>query len=187
MAPSSDKIPRARGLAAALAVVLVALSGCGGGDEEGGSAAADVDLPAPSKRDYIVQADTICAQAEQGLQTEAEIAFGIGASDFTVAPSGKIIFKPGRRPANAEIRAFGEDVVIPRLREQLAELRALTPPAGDERRIAVVYDTAETGIDELAADPARFNDEGSVARALSRARGAARSYGFFDCGTYSGP
>ena len=109
-------------------------------------------------------------QSEQGLETEAEVAFGIGAGDFTVAPSGKIIFKPGRRPADSEIRAFGTDVVIPRLREQLADLRALTPPAGDERSVAAVYDIAETGIDELEADPARFTDEG---RSLDRAEPGA--------------
>ena len=97
------------------------------------------------------------------------------------------MFKAGRRPSDAEIRAFGTDVVIPRLREQIADLRALTPPTGDEQEVAAIYDAAEAGIEKLAADPALFNDEGAVTRELNQAERLARSYGFFDCGTYSGP
>lgn len=165
--------------------MLALVAGCGGGD--GGGVTTEAAALIPSKRDYIVQADTICGRAEQGVQTEAEIALGIDANDFTIAPSGEIVFKPGRRPSDARIRAFGTEVVIPRLREQVAELRALTPPSADEQRVAEIYDTAERGIERLAADPASFNDEGAVSRALNQARRLSRSYGFFDCGTYSGP
>lgn len=168
------------------ALVLGALAGCGG-DDGGSTVTTDAEALAPSKRDYIVQADTICAQSEQGLQSEAEVSFGISAQDFTVAPNGRIVFKAGRRPSDAQIQRFGTEVVIPRSREQVADLRALTPPSGDEQVVAEIYDTAEKGIDELAADPAQFNDEGAVSSALNKARRLARSYGFFDCGTYSGP
>lgn len=164
---------------------LLALAGCGGDDAP--PVTAEPDSLVPSKRDYIVQADTICARSEQGIQTEAEISLGIGANDFRIAPSGQIVFKRGRRPSAARIRAFGTDVVIPRLREQLTQLRNLTPPTGDGGAVAEIYDTAERGIGELAANPSAFNDSGAVQRALNRARRLARSYGFFDCGTYSGP
>ena len=116
------------------ALFLLALAGCGGGDD-GGSVTTDADVLVPSKRDYIVQADTICGQSEQGVQTDAEVTLGLSADDFKVAPSGEIVFKAGRRPSDAEIRAFGTDVVIPRLREQIADLRALTPPTGDEQEV----------------------------------------------------
>ncbi|MDP9189000.1 MAG: hypothetical protein M3O25_07100 [Actinomycetota bacterium] len=164
---------------------LAFAAGCGG--DEGAAVTGDAEPPTPSKRDYVVQADTICGQSEQGLQAEAEIAFGIDARDFTVAPSGEIAFKPGRRPSDARVQAFGTEVVIPRLREQVDDLRSLTPPRGDELTVAQIYDTAEQGIDRLAADPSRFTDEGAARRALNQARRLARGYGFFDCGTYSGP
>lgn len=189
MAKRAPQDLRARaGRAPALAASFLALAlaaGCGGNDSD--PVTTEAESLVPSVRDYIVQADTICGRVEQGIQTEAEVALGIGADDFTIAPSGEIVFKPGRRPSDARIRAFGTEVVIPRLREQLAELRALTPPAGDEQRVAEIYDTAERGVERLAADPSRFNDEGAVSRALNRARKLSRSYGFFDCGTYSGP
>ena len=168
----------------ALFACCLGLASCGDG---GGAVTTDAEALVPSKRDYIVQADTICGQSEQGVQTEAEVSLGIGASDFEVAPSGEIVFKPGRRPSDAAIRAFGTDVVVPRLRDQIADLRALTPPTGDEQAVAEIYDAAEAGVEKLAADPALFNDEGAVSRELNQAERLARSYGFFDCGTYSGP
>jgi hypothetical protein len=164
--------------------------GCGaGGQDEGGdrTAGSDPGPRAPSKRDYIVQADTICANAEQAIETEAEIALGVGAADFTVTPSGEIVFKPGRRPSRATIERFGARVVIPKLRRQLADLRALTPPSGDEAEVAEIYDTAEQGIDRLAGDPRAFDDRGATRRALNEARALGRSYGFFECGNYTGP
>ena len=168
------------------ALFVLALAGCGG-DDGGDGVTTDADVLVPSKRDYIVQADTICAQSEQGVESEAEVALGIGADDFEVASSGEIVFKAGRRPSDAEIRAFGTDTVVPRLREQIADLRALTPPTGDEQEVARIYDAAEAGIEKLAADPSLFNDQGAVARELNQAERLARSYGFFNCGTYSGP
>ena len=141
----------------------------------------------PSKRDYVIRADTICAGAEQTIETEAEVGLGIGANDFRVLPSGEIVFKPGRAPSAARIERFGTEVVIPALREQLADLRALTPPSGDDQAVAEIYDTAEQGIDRLADDPSLFNDRVVVRRELGQARRLARRYGFIECGTYSGP
>ena len=173
------------GLAPAL-VVLLALGsgGCGGDDQDRVATSGPL---VPSKRDYIVQGDTICQRQRQAIETEAEVALGIDSNDFTVRPSGEIVFKPGRQPPPARIERFGTEVVIPSLREQLDDLRALTPPRGDEATVAAIYDTAQAGIDRLAADPALFNDRGAVRRELSRARRLGRRYGFFECGTYSGP
>ena len=168
----------------ALVALAVSFAGCG---DDGGSVTTDADVLVPSKRDYIVQADTICARQEQSIQTEAEVGLGIDSNDFTVLPSGEIVFKPGRRPSPERIERFGTEVVIPALRDQLADLRALTPPTGDEATVAAIYDSAEQGVDGLAADPALFNDQGATRRALTEARRLGRRYGFFECGTYSGP
>ena len=164
---------------------MVAATGCGGND--GGQVTTDADLLVPSKRDYIIQADTVCAGTEQAIETEAEVGLGIDANDFRVLPSGEIVFKPGRQPRPQRIERFGTEVVIPALRKQLVDLRALTPPRGDEQTVAEIYDRSETGLERLAADPSLFNDRGAVRRELSQARELGRRYGFFECGTYSGP
>jgi len=169
------------GLAPALVVLL---AGCGGGGEDPVETSGPL---VPSKRDYVVQADTICIRQREAIESQAEIALGIDANDFTVRGDGEIAFKPGRRPPPARIERFGTEVVLPALREQLAQLRALTPPEGDEDEVAAIYDTAQGGLDRLAADPSLFNDRGAVRRELSRARRLGRRYGFFECGTYSGP
>lgn len=167
------------------ALVVLALAGCGGG--EGGDVTTEAVALVPSKRDYVVSADTICARVDQAIQTEAELSLDIGASDFRLTKSGEIVFLPGRRPADARVRRFGAEVVIPALRDQLADLRQLTPPAGDEATVASIYDRAERGIDRLAANPELFSDSGAVRRALTEARRLGRRYGFYQCGTYSGP
>lgn len=172
------------GLIPALAASAL-LAGCG--DDGGGDVTTDPASLVPSKRDYIVQADTICAQADQAIQTEAEVSLGIGADDFKLTQEGEIVFLPGRRPSDERIRRFGTEVVIPALREQLERLRALTPPTGDEAEVAAIYARAERGIERLEADPALFNDAAAVRSALTEARRLGRRYGFFECGTYSGP
>lgn len=164
---------------------VVAIAGCGGDD--GGDVTTDIDALVPSKRDYIVQGDTICQNTSQGIQTEAEARFRIDSKDFTVTPAGEIVFKPGRRPSSAQIESFGAEVVVPAFRRQLADLRALTPPAGDGATVSAIYDAAERGIDRLDADPSIFNDSAAVRRELAQAQRLGRRYGFFDCGTYSAP
>jgi hypothetical protein len=163
---------------------VAAATGCG---DDGGQVTTDVDELVPSKRDYVVQADTICARQRQAIETEAEVGLGIDANDFRLTPGGEIVFKPGRRPSDERIERFGTEVVIPSLQEQLADLRALTPPRGDEQAVAEIYDKAETGVDQLVADPTLFIDQGAVRRALTEARRLGRRYGFFECGTYAGP
>ena len=166
-------------------LVPALIAGCGGGDDDGATVSADELVP--SKRDYIVQADTICANAQQGIETEAEAEFKISSEDFTVTPAGEIVFKPGRRPSDAQIERFGAETVVPVFREQLADLRALTPPSGDEATVAEIYDAADRGVDALRADPSLFTDSDAVRAELADARRLGRAYGFFDCGTYSAP
>jgi hypothetical protein len=168
--------------AALTSVVLFAACG-----DDTSDVTTDASSLVPSKRDYVIQADTICANVQQGIETEAELTFKISAKDFTVTPAGEIVFKPGRRPGDAQIERFGTGVVIPAFREQLADLRALTPPSGDEAEVERIYAAAESGVDALEADPSLFADSDAVRGELSEARRLGRAYGFFDCGTYSAP
>ena len=149
--------------------------------------AVDATELVPSRTDYIIDADTICFQFETGIRTSAEVSLGIGANDFRLTRSGEIVFKPGRAPSPEALRRFGERELVPALREQLARLRALTPPAGDEARLDAIYDGVEKGVDELARNPGLAGDRAAVRAALSESRRAARRYGFATRGSYSGP
>ena len=177
-------IAKPRLLLGALLALALALGACG--DEPSGEETQVTEL-VPSRTDYIIDGDTICARFEAGIRTEAEIALGIRAEDLRFTPSGEIAFKPGRAPSPAALRRFGARTLVPALREQLEDLRALTPPAGDEARLAAIYDSVERGVDRLADDPDLATERGAVRKALTGARRAARRYGFATCGTYSGP
>jgi len=171
------------GIALCCALALL-VGACG---EESSEVPDEFTELVPSRIDYIIDADTICARVDAGLRTEAEVRLGVGANDFTVTPSGEIVFKPGRAPSPEALMRFSERTLVPALRDQLADLRALTPPAGDEARVGAIYASAERGVNRLAADPGLAIDREAVRRELSRARRAARRYGFATCGTYSGP
>ena len=95
-------------LTAVCVFVAALLAGCGGGDD-GGEVTVSADELVPSKRDYIVQADTICANSQQGIETQAEAQFRISSNDFTVTPQGEIVFKPGRRPERRRDREIREE------------------------------------------------------------------------------
>jgi hypothetical protein len=114
-------------LGSALLALALSLGACG---EESSDPSIDVTELVPSRTDYIIDADTICARFEAGMRTEAEVRLGIDANDFRLTRSGEIVFKAGRAPSQAALRRFGTRTLIPALRDQLEDLRALTGPGG---------------------------------------------------------
>jgi hypothetical protein len=166
----------------ALAALLAgAVSGCG--DEEGGGdvVVTPRDL-VPSRPDFISQADGLCAFYESRVEQLGRQRFGLSAEDFKVLPSGRIVFRAGRRPSDAAVEEFVRGTAVPNLRQQLEELRALTPPRGDEQRVDAVFDAAERAVDGLAADPQAFADDAAVQRLFAPVRRAGRRYGLKECG-----
>jgi hypothetical protein len=157
-------------------------AGCG--DDEG--ADGDLDLPPqpliPSKPDYISQADGFCAFYESRVEELGRKRFGLNAKDFRVLESGRIVFKPGRRPPDAEVEEFVLNTAVPNFREELEELRSLTPPRGDAQRVAAIYDAVEAAVDRLEADPRSFADDAAVRRLFADVRRIGRAYGLRECG-----
>jgi hypothetical protein len=120
----------------------VAVAGCGGDDLDGDDDQVTTSGPlVPSKRDYISQADGLCAFYE------------------------------------SRVEELG-----PTLREELDEVRAITPPAGDEAQVAAIFDAAARAVDGLEADPATFVDDAAVRRLFADARRTGRRYGLQECG-----
>jgi hypothetical protein len=152
-------------------------AGCGGDD-----ATVTTGPLVPSKPDYISQADGLCAFYQDRIERTGRDQLGLRANDFRVLPSGRVVFRPGRRPSDARIEAFVDQVAVPNLRQQLDELRALTPPTGEEARVATTFDAAGRAIESLAADPAVATDSGRTARLFDPALRSARAYGFKVCG-----
>jgi hypothetical protein len=169
---------------AVLPALMLAPAAAGCGDDDGGNGdRVTTSGPlVPSKRDYTSQADGLCAFYESRVEELGRERFGLNAKDFKVLPSGQIVFRAGHRPSDAAIEDFVHGTAVPNLREELDEVRAITPPAGDEARVAAIYDAAARAVDHLEADPATFADDEAVRRLFADARRVGRRYGLRECG-----
>jgi hypothetical protein len=162
-------------------LILASAAGCGD-DDDGGDRVTTSGPLVPSKRDYISQADGLCAFYESRVEELGRERFGLNAKDFRVLSSGQIVFRAGHRPRDAAIEDFVLGTAVPNLREELAEVRAITPPAGDEARVAAIHDAAARAVDRLEADPATLADDEAVRMLFADARRIGRRYGLRECG-----
>jgi hypothetical protein len=160
-------------LLAAVASVLVA-AGCGTDDDGGGETTAATTGPTGvtgatggeplSKKEFIKQADAICAKGDDKIDRQASRTFG------------------NQEPTEQEIEQFGAATVAPNIQQQIDDLRALTPPNGDEEDVAQILDAAQNGIDEIEQDPSLLNQGSDAGGAFTEANRLAESYGLDDCG-----
>jgi hypothetical protein len=176
-----DPDPAGLILKAALATIAVAavVAGCGGNDNH-------VDIGtvslAPSRTDYISRADGVCGLYQDRIERNGRAQLGLRGSDFRVLASGRVVFKPGRRPPDAAILGFISGIAVPELQAQLGELRALEPPTADAAQVTAIYDEAGRATAALAADPRLALDEARMRALFTPPLRSARRYGFRVCG-----
>ena len=137
-------------IATALAVGLIA-GGCGGDDDGGDSSLA--------KQQWIAQADAICAGGAKEIDRQASQTFG------------------GEEPQPAEIERFAEQVAIPTIEREIAQVKALGVPEGDADEIEAIITAAQTGVAQAKENPLAL-DQG----ALNEATRQMASYGAKVCG-----
>jgi hypothetical protein len=176
--PDPARLSAARAALLVLATCAIA-TGCGGADH---GVEVDPALLAPSRAGYISRADGLCGFYQDRTERQGREALGLSARDFRLLDSGRIVFRPGRRPSDAAIAAFVADVAVPNLSAQLAELRALQPPRGEQSRLTEIYDTLEAATAKLAADPRRALQPAAMAALFAPPLKLARGYGFRICG-----
>jgi hypothetical protein len=151
-----------RQLALALTIcVLLATSGCGHDtSEDPGKGTAD----GPTRAEYIERADAICDKGNAELET--------AATEF---------FEDKPEPTPQQEHTFATTIFVPNLRAQIAELRELEAPEGDEDEVTAIWDAASSGLDEIAADPSPF--DGAPPAGVQDAGRLAAQYGFKICGS----
>lgn len=135
------------------AVVAVALIGAGCGSS---------DSAAPTKAEFIKQADAICQKANR-----VEIA------ELKALESSK-----GSKASSPEQQL--KLVILPAVHREAAEIGDLVPPAGDENRVHAIVAAYEAA---LAAGEKDISSllEGSSSK-FTRAFTLAQQYGFKVCG-----
>lgn len=156
MTCSVTYMPRAVKVLAGFAALALAAAGCGGEDDE------EDDAKAP----FIAAADSICDRL----------------GEDSVAIVEETIGEPERKATPARLRAISE-ASADLQREALTDLRALTPPPGDEELVTRIWDALERAIDELEAvpldDPGQPGSPADVA--LKQYGALASEYGLGTC------
>ncbi len=139
----------AKGVTAVAAISMLAFAGagCGGG---GG----DDTTSAPTKAEFIKQADAVCADVN------AEVESGFKAL--------------GDSPSDEQVEKFVNEVSIPQIQHQIDEIGAMTPPAGDEDQVNAILDgwgEANKASEDIHAGTDPFADVDKLSTA----------YGFKEC------
>lgn len=145
-----------------LVLVALFLAGCGGNDETEGGFSPVVSEPL-SKVEFLRQADEICFASEQRIEA---------AADELVTQEGD--------PDPAEVERIALEVVVPALESEVAAIRALGAPKGDEEDVDGILEATEEGIAAIEADPTGLLE--SIPKPLTRAQMLAENYGSRQCG-----
>ena len=119
-----------------------------------------------SKAEYLAKAKAVCQKGNQTL-TDASNA------TFAKVPSGQKLSDP-------EIESFVRQTVVPTIREQVKELRALPPPKGKKAQVDEIYRALDKGLDQLEQSPKKLLDGSN---AFAEADSLAAKYGITVCAT----
>ena len=119
-----------------------------------------------TKTEYLAKAKAVCQKGNQTL-TEASNA------TFAKVP-------PGQKLSDPEIETFVRQTVIPTIRDQVKQLRALPPPKGKKGKVEEIYTALDKGLDELEKNPKKLMDGSNV---FAEADTLAAKYGINVCAT----
>jgi hypothetical protein len=157
------KSKRSLAIACLLALAVVA-AGCGGGDDNG-AGAGEVTASGITKAEFIQKADQICSDGVAEIQNRLQVEFGT----LSGPPTGDQLDKV------AEIAGGG-------VKDEVAKIRELGAPAGDEDQIQEFLDAAESGADAIIDNPDQLQGGGEPNADLTKANQLATAYGLKVCG-----
>jgi hypothetical protein len=150
---------------AALTAVVI-LAGCGESDE-----------PAISKAEFIEQASAVCAKTSSRIETEFA-AYGESREAREVERARRANELTAEK-ANKAAARVGEEILIPAIRRQLAELRELGVPREDGGGTEELLAAFDEGIEKAEARPERAARDGT--EAFGKSRRLAEEYGIDNC------
>jgi hypothetical protein len=153
------------------AAFALAVAGCGGGDESSSTTAStaaassttDASGTPLSKEEFIQQADAICKAGNQSTAQAANDLFS------------------GGQPTQQQVDQFATDTLIPAIQDEIDQIGALTPPAGDEDDVQAILTAVSGALEKVKADPTALfasTDEGP----FKEADQLASAYGLKVCG-----
>ncbi len=141
----------------------MALVGCGGGGDDEPATTSSVADVAPTRLQFLVQADQICTSSEAQIEASA---------DELASQKG--------RPDPDEVSRVALRIAVPALESEVRAIEALGAPKGDEAEVQAILDATEKGIEQIKADPRALADRPPPA--LREAQKLASAYGSRECG-----
>jgi len=135
----------------------------GAGEGSGGASAGTLATSSLSKAQYLKRANAICRRGR--LEREREVA---AFSEENANLSEEEGFE-----------ATFQEVVVPGMEAQIAELRELRAPHGDRKRVDAFLGATESWVGIIKKRGVTAQD--AINRALSRAGRLARAYGLREC------
>lgn len=151
----------------ALATALLGL-GCGGSDDTTGTAASADQAPL-SKAEFIKKADAICAKAD--------ITHELEAREYRERHE-KELNKLAPIPAEEKLIRL---IMLPSIRKQIAEVKALGAPKGEEQKVGKIIAGLEEAARKAEKDPYAIEGEVPTENPFRGVDIEARDYGFEEC------
>jgi hypothetical protein len=144
-----------------LAILLIGAAGCGGGGD------SSTDPNAIPKAVFIKKTDAICTAGNKKM----EVAFGHFLQEN----------KNVKRPSEADYEALVGTVVVPNVKREIKEIRALGAPEGDEDRVDAILEALEEGVETAEDNPQAAVSSSEAIFGISSRLG--KEYGLEVCGS----
>jgi ABC-type Fe3+-citrate transport system substrate-binding protein len=157
------------GLLAGLMAIALVVAGCGSSSNDDSSSSTTASL---SKAEFVKEANAICTKGGKSINAEFEEFSKENNLSQTKAP-----------PKQVQEEAV-EQILIPSIRRQVDEVKALGTPEGDEGELQEAIAAQEEVIEEGEEDPVTLL-EGESAK-QKEANKMARDYGLTVCGSENG-
>lgn len=154
---------RAAVVLAVAAGAAIAVVSCGGGDDPKAGTTSTAQAPAPSKAEFIKQANAACREARAGLGERIARFEGL---------------RDGRKPEpGADMVHF---VYLPTMETQIWRIEELGVPREEDEEVDAMLDAERDGVDAVAVIP-RVSSIARADRHFVEADRLFREYGLDAC------
>jgi hypothetical protein len=160
------KGPRLLGAVPAGLTAALLIAGCGGGSDE---------EPAQiSKVAFVERGSAICLSAKRQIRSDFE-AYRKGRQGEEIERAEKA---NELTPEEAAAKV-GKEIIVPVMRQELEEFRALGIPAGDDEQVDALLAAFEEGVEKAERHPERAAMDGT--EAFGGSGKVADGYGLENC------
>ena len=121
---------------------------------------AGTDAAQLTKPQFLKKGNAICSRGTQQMNI-----------------AGRTTFKSPGHPTAKETIAFAKKIAVPTQQRVLDQLRALSPPKGDEARVKAILAAAQAAVNKVRANPSLLGGNNGS----DKANQLARAYGLTAC------